>query len=114
MSKHTPGPWAWNEHHQLVSLQKKIDRDGYIDDDGLIVETDSGHYPPFGADACLIAAAPELLEACQTMIEWDEAENNAEAWDKDAGAAWRARLALCALSFERARAAIAKATGEAL
>jgi hypothetical protein len=45
------------------------------------------------------------------MIEWDEAEDNAEAWEKDQGKAWNERLALCRLAFDRARAAIDKAIG---
>lgn len=62
------------------------------------------------ANVRLITAAPDLLEACLTLLAWDEAENNAEAFDKDQGKAWRERQALCAASFDKARAAVAKAT----
>jgi hypothetical protein len=63
------------------------------------------------ANARLIASAPDLLEACKTIVAWDDAENNAEAWEKDQGAAWRERQQLCALAFDLARSALAKATG---
>lgn len=53
MNKATPGPWTWNDSDQLTA--------GSV----LIVETDSGVYPPHGADRLLIAAAPELLAALQ-------------------------------------------------
>ena len=57
MSNHTPGPWVWNDDDQLVSLSKKSE----LGSPERIVETDSGYYPPFGADRDLIAAAPLML-----------------------------------------------------
>ncbi len=39
----------------------------------VVVETDAGCYPPFGADRVLIASAPELYEAlaaiCELLLE---------------------------------------------
>lgn len=55
-------------------------------------------------DALLIAAAPELLEACVVLIEWDERE-------KDHAVNFHARMALCDAALLKARAAIAKAEG---
>lgn len=55
--------------------------------------------------ARLIAAAPELLEACMAMLEWDDRE-------KDHAVDFYARMDLCRAAFDKARAAIAKATGE--
>ena len=55
------------------------------------------------ADARLIAAAPDLLEACQAMIEWDDRE-------QDHAVDFSARTELCRVAFDKARAAIAKAT----
>lgn len=55
-------------------------------------------------DARLIAAAPELLAACQAMIEWGDRE-------KDHAVDFYARIALCEEAFDLALAAIAKATG---
>lgn len=63
------------------------------------------------AIARLCAAAPELYEACMAMIEWDDAEKNANPYDDDGGKAWRERIELCSSAFKKARAALAKATG---
>lgn len=85
--QHTPGPWKLN---------------------GSIVTTENGtpiasaqYYGIHGSKECddnalLIAAAPELLEACQSLVNWCDK-------NKPAGEA---------LFFvTQARAAIAKATG---
>lgn len=73
------------------------------------------------ADARLIAAAPELLEACQTFTEWLRREEagfpaGVRFNAPDGEAKWREwfyeNLRLCDLAQEQARAAIAKATGE--
>lgn len=58
------------------------------------------------ANARLIAAAPKLLEAVTAMIEWDARES-------DFAIGFNARLDLCHQAFEKARAAFAKATGDA-
>ncbi|KCB52897.1 hypothetical protein L537_3393 [Bordetella hinzii 1277] len=57
------------------------------------------------ANARLIAAAPELLEACMAMLEWDDRE-------KDHAVDFYARMDLCRAAFDKARAAISKAKGE--
>ena len=71
------------------------------------------------ANARLIAAAPELLEACQTFAEWlrrEDAGFPAETrYNTPEGKAkWREwfdeNIRICALAQEQARAAIAKAT----
>jgi len=48
----------------------------------------------------------ELLDACVAIVAWDDAESDAEAWDKDQGAAWRKRQHLCQDAFDKARKAI--------
>lgn len=60
MSKHSEGPWKWNKTHYGYSIG-------------------SGRYSVGGCarreNAYLIAAAPELLEICEFMIErldWTE------------------------------------------
>lgn len=63
MSKHTPGPWAvpaWpNMQPPVVAAGQTICR------------TDTGACPVDSrANARLIAAAPELMEALKLMIEW--------------------------------------------
>lgn len=101
-AKHTPGPWR-------------------VSADGVDVGSEDS-FNPFGgcgccgspwltaddpevakADARLIAAAPELLEACQAMIEWDDRE-------QDHAVDFSACTELCRVAFDKARAAIAKAT----
>ena len=47
----------------------------------------------------------ELLGACMAMTEWDDRE-------KDHAVDFRKRMELCEQAFQKARAAIAKATGE--
>ena len=54
----------------------------------------------------VFAAAPELLEACRAMIEWDDRE-------KDHAVDFDARMHLCRVAFDKARAAVAKAEGRA-
>ena len=99
-------------------------------DGGLIQEVaacgptkaDGGYGPQQEANARLIAAAPDLLEACKTFAEWlgREERGFASAGNKrdtpEGERAWRdwynENLRLCALAQEQARAAIARATGD--
>ena len=60
------------------------------------------------ANARLIAAAPDLLEAAKLVLAWYEAEDNHSKADFDE------RLEMCQASEVAIRAAIAKATGEPL
>lgn len=85
---HTPGPWFWNDRDQLVG--EEWAEPCYPAEPArrvVIVETDGGHYAPYGADRLLIAAAPELLEALKIAqqfmsiaSDWniDEAEINGQ------------------------------------
>lgn len=82
--KHTPGPWGLNIDTVCIR-------------DGVSVQPVTHHMDSQGmADARLIAAAPELLEALKAMRDafWGTSHNEAE----DA-------------ANEMARAAIAKAEG---
>lgn len=81
MSKHTPGPWY-------------VDSDGdvYVPARGLLATDFYMAQPTNIADAYLIAAAPDLLEACKAAFaivdEWSDAEpdrgshNHDEVWRK--------------------------------
>lgn len=88
MSKYTPGPWetlAYISHEQqtdfiLVKIGRRVHMVGYSDEDK--------------ANARLIAAAPELLEALEAILE-----------DAFGGMDTLARI-------QAAEAAIAKAKGE--
>jgi hypothetical protein len=96
----TPGPWFWTgDDHKPVSLRSRAgdivaDPQADIGDYGLSVDrwTDVS-----AADARLIAAAPDLLEAARALVATDEARRNVQPLYEKA----------CAL----ARAAIAKALG---
>lgn len=110
-TKHTPGPWIAihsipEEGSECFWLRAQpggtICR-GFSQEIGTINGPQSGEQE---ANARLIAAAPELLEACQAMVEWDDRE-------KDHAVDFSARIALCEVAFEKARAAIVKATGSA-
>lgn len=60
MSKHTPGPWYWDfDRDGLASL-----RSDHGDDGPIMIDVDC--YPDV-ADRALIAAAPDLLEALETI-----------------------------------------------
>ena len=92
-AKHTPGPWN-------IVESNKIDEEAHIQTDlksicRMWIQMDSQDM----ANARLIAAAPELLEALTAMV-----------------AIWEGPRELAALRFAKsvidARAAIAKATGE--
>ena len=89
-TKHTPGPWKLTEHDErsarIESRLEFIARIEGID---------------WGSEECkanarLIAAAPDLLEALKNLL-WQH--------DNNAGQ-------LCGMALQDARAAIAKAEGE--
>ena len=86
---HTPGPWfigrRTNDNETPYHSITASEGGGWANDSYMSVSGCIDEH-----DARLIAAAPELLEACLAMIEWDDRE----------------------LAFQKARAAIAKATGE--
>ena len=96
MSKHTLGPWKHDEVNRFywkVSVAKK---------GGAYVICEVG--PIEGqteANARLIAAAPEMLEALQMALD------DSEVMNPDGSA-----RPISNYVFERMRAAIAKATGE--
>ena len=94
MSKHTPGPWV---------VYGTARDDGYTDfygidgsDSSAVVLWDKHGGIREIADARLISAAPELLDALEMALEY------LESWE-DLSAGEHCRVA---------RAAIAKATGE--
>jgi hypothetical protein len=96
MSKHTPGPWTWqegdgNEMPKLIAGDKEVCNFG----DDTTYYPSKGE-PPNDADARLIAAAPELLEALRHIEGVALAD---EPRDLPG-------------IVQTARAAIAKATGE--
>ena len=103
-SNTSPAPWFADTGRNAV-----YDKRVWFDESGarlgdtpnLVVRIEGGRQ----ADVHLIAAAPELLEACLAMIEWDDRE-------KDHAVDFYKRTELCEIAFQKARAAITKATGE--
>ncbi len=74
MSKFTPGPWElttregqpskpWNGSESICIVKSEGPMTGYI-----AAMITSGHWGKKLANAHLIAAAPELLEACKSMV----------------------------------------------
>jgi len=130
---HTPGPWY---------VDSFLGSDSYEDPDMPFVEIGDVKWSPNRTsvpaalqqytDAYLIAAAPDLLEACETFIEWSRREHEGfydseHSRDPETGfrypegseeyrdAFWKwydDNVDLCDLSYKQALSAIAKAKGE--
>jgi len=103
---HTPGPWhVWqrNAADGWITDTPERDDDRVPFGTNIIAKVQNvGHWPTRDANARLIAAAPELLEALETIQEQLKA-----AWG-------RAHYEEIRIAMHIARAAIAKATGEVL
>ena len=86
MSDHTTGPWWYDSHSNVGGLIQ-----GNSEEPGGVASAHHRENPEeFEANAHLIAAAPELLEAAQDVIE---------------------RMGSKSTNLDRLRAAIAKAEG---
>ena len=97
---HTPGPWKVETAQRgFVIAATHIDYD-------MAVVRDVGNENN-EANAHLIAAAPDLLEAAKLVVAWYEAE------DDHSKADFRQRMQMCRDSEDALRSAIAKATGGA-
>lgn len=118
MDKHTPGPWGTYLNTADDMVVRKMFPDGQEAHQIARVQS-----PNAIRDARLIAAAPDLLQACQTFAEWLRREDvgfavlGHDRSTPEGESAWRewydGNLTLCALAQKQACAAIAKATGEA-
>lgn len=103
-AQHTPGPWTWvkQEFGDGWSLQdaegNEVANDGSAS--GEYYDWFSPHGAP-DADAVLIAAAPELLDALADMLR--TMDQHGCGFEASSGDFWKA--------VRDARAAIAKATG---
>lgn len=92
MSQHTPGPWEIDQairHGFTVYSEQSGFIVGYMDEEGRYGAVESE------ANARLIAAAPDLLEALETIVATERDRHGYHP-------AWT----------DQARAAIAKARGE--
>lgn len=111
MGKHTPGPWSHDaDHEQTWHPKIKTDPEVFA---GAICEvlsnlnvaaSDRRMFDEMKANARLIAAAPDLLEALTDALE------DYDAWMKDADVTPNESLQAWT---NKARAAIARARGEA-
>ena len=98
MSKHTPGPWQWTQHFDpTISIYK----DGF----GQIARLYDSSAGTGKANARLIAAAPDLLEALQGILGYFDSGNSVSVS--------QATIKARSDEVKAARAAIAKATGGA-
>ena len=113
--KHTPGPWEVVNGCDVFSGLGATNRNGVAcdsDDGWHIADCANGktfidgelvgdlEYSEQAANAKLISAAPDLLEALQAALEWiDNAAHGVESYEDEV--------------MESGRAAIAKALGEA-
>ena len=95
---HTPGPLEAVGH--MVRTARNEDGSG-----GYLVAECSVLQPRRDADARLFAAAPELLEACLAIDEWN-------AREQDHAIDFNSRVFMCLAACDKVSAAIAKATGE--
>ena len=102
MSKHTPGPWKFEILWAGFSAIRG--RDGQLIF-GVAAGDNSERRPKLEieANARLIAAAPDLLEALRQMLAAFQCDMDSYADDPDA---WQHEV------WEAARAAIAKAKGK--
>lgn len=119
-AKHTPGPWTAEKREGdewwfggKDGAEIVINHPGAKYDAVCVIGARLSAEGQADADARLIAAAPELLDACLAMLAWDEAEKTAKPFDEDGGTGFYQRIAMCTEAFDKAREAIAKATGEA-
>ena len=91
MSARSKGPWFFDENTGAVH-----DGDADVVCEMPVLESESSREQVIFADARLIAAAPELLEALEMMLE----NANRYGWDFDSD------------DYRQARAACDKAKGE--
>ena len=109
-TKFTPGPWFFDDEHEEVTAEARR-RKGLT----RIATVNLGWSEPFNseqnANARLIAAAPDLLEA----LQWYEAkavQMGRAAIDQDSKLLLELMKEIAVEYGAQARAAIAKATGE--
>jgi hypothetical protein len=106
MSKHTPGSWTIRREPSSRGrgFHRTVVRDGFTWPIAEVSTAAGGQVDIAEANARLIAAAPELLEALEEMCA--PPENDDEDPTPEENEKW-------ADTMRKARAAIAKARGEA-
>lgn len=116
-TKHTPGPWsAYNKFSGLTLSNWRVSEGNSTPGIGIGVAIMSGNRSDEieQANARLIAAAPELLEALTELLDFAIEANNripSPGTREDLAAGFGCNPFMVA-QFKKARAAIAKATAE--
>ena len=103
MNKHTPGPWTHEGQGDITGIEDNGFGRGPVDVCSVYLRTVEGRHE---ANACLIAAAPDLLEAAQLALQI------AESWIHDQ-LDGTSSIDGALLHLDPVRAAIARARGEA-
>jgi hypothetical protein len=101
-SKHTPGPWTLSAYYPNRVIGDRNDGEGRYVADCHCNGLNGAEQPEDAANARLIAAAPDLLEALKTLVTF--AETSDECQYGTIGTKFLREIALPAL---------AKATGSA-
>lgn len=112
---HTPGPWTvqpcqWDQGASLVicAASHVLAKIEPINDDGDEVDANNAvREPDDYANAALMAAAPDLLEACKQIV-WKLSHNHADGIGPDAKT-WPGTINRNDITVKMAEAAIAKA-----
>lgn len=64
MNKHTPGPWSyWSGYNHVDKLEAEVTADG----GDIVIASYNSLIEQGEANACLMAAAPELLKALERI-----------------------------------------------
>jgi hypothetical protein len=77
MTEYTPGPWQqsgdviWSQEHGVVCQLSTVHPPGCLIEHRRL-ECGSDDWNEAMANANLITAAPNLLAACEALVEWDE------------------------------------------
>jgi len=70
---HTPAPWAYNQNDGAIYFAS-----GEVQPLIATVNLENVSDEQSDADGFLIAAAPDLLEACQAFVEYDQSDNTSD------------------------------------
>lgn len=123
--QHLPGPWVVSHNYAgatFIEPARPVRLNATTAGTPIVAEVythdDAEHFSG-SANARLIAAAPDLLEACQTFAEWlgrEDAGYQGERDTPEGECQWREwydeNMRLCSLAQSQARAALARATGD--
>ena len=123
-AKHTPGPWYLEEVGYSSSsyyIRGSFDSGArHTIGKGAVAHIPRSTVNPMEANARLIAAAPELLEACKSLLTLTQLMANEAYYDESivefeifSEKTKSTRCLVLVFELAKARAAIAKATGAA-